>query len=141
MAFAIPEIGTEIEVCMANPLMPSARSPDMSDRFWYRGTVMKSLNWMSPEMFCLSTGIKESPIRILDQDRILDLRFVDGTEAEQVVVAEKPKFQIWQVDGSKGNVYNVTLADNKWTCDCQAGSFGRNCKHVKQVQERLTKIV
>ena len=141
MAFAIPEIGTEIEVCMANPLMPSARSPDMSDRNWYRGKVMKSLNWMSPDMFALSKDDPQSPIRILDIDRVLDLRRVDGSAVEQVEVAEKPKFQIWQVDGSKGNVYNVTLADNKWTCDCPAGSFGRNCKHVKQIQDRLTKIV
>ena len=141
MAFAIPAVGSEIEVCMKNPLPITARYSGMPDYTWYRGTVMKSLNWMSPEMFCLSTGIKESPIRILDQDRILDLRFVDGTEAEQGVVAEKPKFQIWQVDGSKGAVYNVTLDSGKWSCDCPAGSFGRNCKHVKQIQERLTKIV
>ena len=137
MAFAIPAVGSEIEVCMANPLMPTARYPGEPDRNWYRGTVMKSLNWMSPEMFCLSTGIKESPIRILDQDRILDLRFVDGSASEQVVLAEKPKFQIWQVDGSKGNVYIVTLDAGKWTCDCVAGKYNRPCKHVKKIQEEL----
>ena len=137
MAFAIPAVGSEIEVCMKNPLPITARYPGEPDRNWYRGTVMKSLNWMSPEMFCLSTGIKESPIRILDQDRILDLRFVDGTEAAQVVVAEKPKFQIWQVDGSKGAVYNVTLDAGKWSCDCVAGRFNRPCKHVKKIQEQL----
>ena len=136
MAFAIPQVGSEIEVCMKNPLPISARHSGMPDSNWYRGKVMKSLNWMSPEMFCLSTGIKESPI-ILDQDRILDLRYVDGGEAEQVEVAEKPKFRMWQVDGSKGNVYNVTLADGKWSCDCVAGQFNRPCKHVKKIQVSL----
>ena len=139
MAFAIPQVGSEIEVCMKNPLPISARHSSMPDSNWYRGKVMKSLNWMSPEMFCLSTGIKESPIRILDQDRILDLRYVDGSEAEQIEVAEKPKFRMWQVDGSKGNVYNVTLADGKWSCDCPASSFRRGslCKHIKEIQAKV----
>lgn len=137
MTFAIPEVGTEIEVCMANPLMPSARSPDMSDRFWYRGRIMKSLAWMSPEQFCLSKDDPQSPIRVLDQDRILDLLRVDGAVAETVEVKAKPRFQIWQVDGSKGAVYSVTLDAGKWSCDCVAGRFGRACKHVKQIQEQL----
>lgn len=137
MAFAIPEVGTEVEVCMANPLMPSARSPDMSDRFWYRGRIMKSLSWMSQEQFCLSKDDPQSPIRVLDQDRILDLRFVDGGTAQTVEVKEKPKFQIWQVDGSKGAVYNVKLDSGKWSCDCPAGQFNRSCRHVKQVQEQI----
>ena len=139
MTFAIPAVGSEIEVCMANPLMPTARYPGEPDRNWYRGTVMKSLKWMSPDMFCLSTDIKESPIRILDQDRILDLRYVDGSEAEHVEVKAKPKFQIWQVDGSKGNVYNVTLDNGKWSCDCPASSFRRGslCKHIKEIQAKV----
>lgn len=137
MTFAIPEIGTEIEVCMANPLMPSARSPDMSDRNWYRGKVLKSLKWMSPDMFALSKDDPQSPIRILDIDRVLDLRRVDGAVVEEVVLAEKPKFQMWQVDGSNGAVYNVTLDAGKWSCDCPAGRFNRSCRHVKQIQESL----
>jgi len=137
MTFAIPQVGSEIEVCIANPLPISARYSGMPDSNWYRGKVMKSLNWMAPDMFCLSTDIKESPIRILDQDRILDLCYVDGSTAEQVEIAEKPKFQIWQVDGSKGNVYTVTLDSGKWSCDCVAGRFNRPCKHVKKIQESL----
>ncbi len=137
MAFAIPEIGTEVEVCMKNPLMPTARYSGMPDSNWYRGRILKSQNWMGPDMFCLSTDIKESPVRILDVDRVLDLRRVDGAEVEEVVAQEKPKFRMWQVDGSKGNVYNVTLDNGKWSCDCVAGRFNRPCKHVKKIQEEL----
>ena len=137
MAYAIPEIGTEVEVCMKNPLPVSARYSGMPDYWWYRGQILKSLKWMSPDMFCLSTDNKESPIRILDQDRILDLRLVDGGEVEHVELKEKPKFQMWQVDGSKDNVYTVTLDNGKWSCDCVAGRFNRPCKHVKKIQESL----
>ena len=105
--------------------------------FRSRGRILKSLKWMSPDMFCLSTDDKESPIRVLDQDRILDLRLVDGGEVEHVEVKEKPKFQMWQVDGSKGSVYSVTLDNSKWSCDCVAGKFNRACRHVKKIQEEL----
>ena len=137
MAYAIPEIGTEVEVCMKNPLMLTARYSGMPDSNWYRGRILKNQNWMGPDMFCLSTDNKESPVRILDQDRILDLRLVDGGEVEHVELKEKPKFQMWQVDGSKNNVYNVTLDNGKWSCDCVAGRFNRPCKHVKKIQESL----
>ena len=137
MAYAIPEIGTEVEVCMKNPLPISARHWNMPDYWWYRGHILKSLNWMGPDMFCLSTDNKESPIRILDQDRILDLRLVDGGEVEHVELKEKPKFRMWQVDGSKDNVYTVTLDNGKWSCDRVAGRFNRPCKHVKKIQESL----
>lgn len=137
MAFAIPAIGSEIEVCMKNPLPVSARYPGMPDHSWYRGRILKSLSWLSPEQFCLSTDDPQSPIRILDQDRILDIQHPDGAAAQTVEVAEKPKFQIWQVDGSKGAVYNVKLDSGKWSCDCPAGQFNRSCRHVKQVQEEI----
>lgn len=137
MAFAIPVVGSKIEVCMKEPLMPSARYAGMPDYNWYKGTVLKSQNWMSPEMFCLSTENPDSPFRILDQDRILDLRYIDGSIGEIVEIKEKPKFQIWQVDGSKGDVYNVTLSNGKWSCDCISGQFNRSCKHVKKIQEKI----
>lgn len=137
MAFTIPPVGTEVEVCMKNPLMPTARAPYMKDFEWYRGRILKSLNWMGPDMFCLSRDDEQSPIRILDVDRVLDLRCIDGSPVAQVEAKAKPNFQMWQVDGSKGAVYNVTLASGKWSCDCPAGSFGRACKHVKKIQEEL----
>lgn len=136
MAYEIPEVGTEVDVCMKNPLMPTARFKGMPDSYWYRGQILQSLKWMTDDMFCLSSGDPQSPIRILDKDRVLDLRPVDGSAAMQVAVEAKPNIQIWQIEGSKGTVYNVTLNDGKWSCDCPASSFRRGtiCKHIKQAQ-------
>lgn len=137
MTFAIPQVGSEIEVCIANPLPISARYSGMPDSNWYRGKVMKSLKWMSPDMFCLSTDNRESPVRILDKDRVLDLRLAESA----VEVKENSNFQCYQVDGSKGSVYNVINDSGKWTCDCPAFSFRKGkkveCKHIKQIQESL----
>jgi hypothetical protein len=137
MAFAVPVTGSEIEVEMANPLMPSARYADMPASKTYRGTVLNPFNWIGPDDFCLSTDIAESPVRILDSKLILNLRHLDGTEAAVDVPTNKPKVRVWTIEGSKGNVYTVTLNGDKFVCDCVAGKFGRHCKHVDQAKKDL----
>ena len=139
LGFAIPNVGTEVEVCMKNPLPLSARYSGMPDFFWYSGKILKQLSWVTSDMFCLSTDDKQSPVRVLDKDRVLDIRLVDGSSTERVEIKEKPSFSMWQVDGSRGQVYIVTLDDGKWTCDCVAGQFNRMCKHVKAVMEEIDK--
>lgn len=47
--------------------------------------------------------------------------------------------QKFYVKGSKGDIYTVTKRGNSFTCTCIAGSMGRLCKHVKQVQSELEK--
>ena len=42
----------------------------------------------------------------------------------------------YKVDGSKGNVYNVTNDNGVWNCSCPAHGFGRgkDCKHIKEIK-------
>jgi hypothetical protein len=44
--------------------------------------------------------------------------------------------KIFKVNGSKGNVYNVTYDSGKWSCTCPAygWSRGKECKHIKGVK-------
>lgn len=137
MAFAIPAVGSQIEVEMGNPLPMSARFRGMPDSTVYRGTVLKSLSWIDADDFCLSTDIPESPVRILDSKLIRAMRHIDGTEPAVAIVEEKPKVRVWTIDGSKGNVYTVTLANGKFFCNCVAGQFSRHCKHVDQAKKDL----
>lgn len=137
MAFAIPAVGSQIEVEIGNPLPMSARFSGMPDSTVYRGTVLKPLSWIDPDDFCLSTDIPESPIRILDSKLIRSLRFVNGTEPVVTKVEEKPKVRVWTIDGSKGNVYTVTLNGGKFGCNCVAGQFGRHCRHIDQAKKDL----
>ena len=38
----------------------------------------------------------------------------------------------WEVEGSKGAIYKVTLRNDKWDCSCPARQFRRDdCKHIK----------
>lgn len=137
MAYAVPAVGSQIEVEMGNPLPMSARFRGMPDSSVYRGVVLKPLNWIDPDDFCLSTDTPETPLRILDSKLIRAIRYIDGTEPVVAKVEEKPKVRIWTIEGSKGNVYTVTLNSGKFTCNCVAGQFGRHCKHVDQAKKDL----
>lgn len=42
----------------------------------------------------------------------------------------------WKITGSRGDIYNVSLLDGKYTCTCPSATFrGQLCKHIKQIQE------
>ena len=48
------------------------------------------------------------------------------------VEATESSDESWEVKGSKGSVYKVTLRSNKWDCTCPARTFRRgDCKHIK----------
>ena len=69
-----------------------------------------------------------------------------GTTREQIeLVYNEPSYMkptpteatessdmVWEVKGSKGSVYKVTLRNNRWDCTCPARTFRRgDCKHIK----------
>lgn len=43
----------------------------------------------------------------------------------------------YQVEGSKGNKYEVANDSGYWTCSCPAHGFSRgaDCKHIKQLKQ------
>lgn len=46
--------------------------------------------------------------------------------------ATKSSDMSWEVKGSKGSIYKVTLRNNRWDCTCPARTFRRgDCKHIK----------
>jgi hypothetical protein len=41
---------------------------------------------------------------------------------------------VYQVTGSKGDLYTVTKIRDNWSCSCIAGLHGKKCKHSKKVE-------
>jgi hypothetical protein len=58
---------------------------------------------------------------------------------QEVIVKEvqgESKDDSWEVEGSKGAIYKVTLRNDKWDCSCPARQFRRgDCKHIKSIKE------
>ena len=96
------------------------------------GTVAHSNAWDKPDTFRLINvefGLYESVITI---GRVQTLRIIGDVVSGESV---NPKVQSFEIKGSKGDIYTVTLDGEKSSCNCQAGTHGRICKHVKTAQE------
>ena len=40
--------------------------------------------------------------------------------------------KIFEVEGSKGNMYTVKCNDGEWTCTCPGYGFRRRCRHINE---------
>lgn len=44
--------------------------------------------------------------------------------------------ETFTVTGSSGNTYTVTRRENTYTCDCPAGKFRGQCKHINSIKKQ-----
>jgi hypothetical protein len=42
----------------------------------------------------------------------------------------------YQISGSKGTSYTVTLHSGQWSCDCQGFGFRRQCRHINEAKNK-----
>jgi len=69
----------------------------------------------------------KNPIKIDIRGR----KFVESSTQYKIVTREEPEGRVWEVAGSKGNVYRVTEANGYLSCTCSGFRFRGDCKHVK----------
>jgi hypothetical protein len=70
------------------------------------------------------------PIRIDIRGR----KFKVNPEQYQVdVEAEVPEGRVIEVQGSRGDVYQVTELGGKYSCTCSGFKFRGNCRHIQGV--------
>lgn len=44
----------------------------------------------------------------------------------------------WKVQGSKGDIYTVTLDEDTFRCTCPAATYhNKECKHIQSIKESL----
>jgi hypothetical protein len=58
-----------------------------------------------------------------------DIVSMNGVEYKKPV----PTASSWNVKGSKGNEYIVTLSSGHYSCTCTGFTFHKTCKHIKSV--------
>lgn len=126
----VPPIGTKVEVLSRYSLawMNEYRRPTV-------GVVAHSNSWDKPGTFRLvgTGGIGEAVISLSHVEYLKIIR-------DSNIEAEKPAGKVgsFQIEGSKGDIYIVTLDNDKASCTCPAGSHGRACKHIKAAREEAS---
>ena len=51
---------------------------------------------------------------------------------------KKPAGRTWQVAGSKGNQYTVSLELGAWSCTCSGFKFRNQCRHVEEISNTVS---
>lgn len=54
---------------------------------------------------------------------------------------EKLRGQTWEVEGSKGNRYTVSLDSGRWSCTCPGHGFRGRCRHVDGISASVPELV
>jgi len=92
----------------------------------YEGEETKLKHIDSNAYLCLTTGLKDFPVRVIDRSMIVGNR-IDFSHLLKLPVPETKV-----VKGSKGNEYVLTKTGGKWACTCPGFEFRSTCKHVKE---------
>lgn len=50
----------------------------------------------------------------------------------------KKTIKTFEIKGSSGNMYTITKRGNEISCNCPGFKFRGKCKHINQVNSRLT---
>ena len=75
-----------------------------------------------------------APIKIDVRGRKFTLnptQYRTGAEEEQ------PEGRVWQVQGSKGDVYKVSELNGEYSCSCSGFKFRAKCKHVESIRQEV----
>ncbi len=75
--------------------------------------------------------IFKAPIRIDVRGRKFK---VNAVQFKTDIAVEQPEGRVWEVAGSKGEIYKVSEVRGQFSCTCSGFKFRGDCKHVKTVQ-------
>ena len=134
--FQKPEVGKHVTVTLRlRDFYMFAKEP--FTEVTLNGIVGRSDAWHAPNTFVLNTDNAIVAKRVIALEHVVDLKYSDGAVAKTSEGTTVSKERVFKVKSSKGSEYLVILRGNKYTCDCIAGGFGRLCKHVKAVKEKV----
>lgn len=102
------------------------------------GVVSESNPWDKPNTFRLTRRedvfAKHHPESVIAINMVKSLVILEPTQSD-IIGADDPGPKTFQIEGSNDSLYTVILDGIKASCNCQAGTHGRLCKHVKAARE------
>ena len=103
----------------------------IQDTCTIEGELIATPKWVEYPAIAVKYGQGRYEYSIIAKDQIIEVI------GEQIDLSQpaKPKFKVVEVQGSKGDMYTVTIGEKHSNCTCHAFQFRRSCKHIKQVLE------
>lgn len=127
--FTQPAVGKSVQVTTRFPEIYLYAKNKWRDTV-YTGVVGRNDKTVPEGSFLLITpDDPRMPTRVIALNRVIKLVYADGSVGKSQKV--KPAVRVWQVQGSKGNVYTVTERNGVKDCSCPGFVFRRACKHVQ----------
>ena len=71
-----------------------------------------------------------APIRIDIRGRKFK---INPVQFKTEIRSPDPEGRVWEVKGSKGDIYKVTEVRGEYSCTCSGFKFRGDCKHIKGV--------
>lgn len=127
--FQIPPIGTRVEVQTESSIAwMNFPKPSII------GVVSESNPWDKPNTFRLTRRedvfARHHPESVIAIGMVKSLTILEPNQSD-ITEASGSGPKTFQIEGSNDSLYTVVLDGNKASCNCQAGTHGRLCKHVK----------
>jgi len=120
-----------MKVTVRNPSYEQRHSYffDISEFHTYEGNETKLKHIDQNEYLCLTTGLKDFPVRVINRNKIVS---IDNNQIKKAKVSSVKLTKI--VKGSKGDEYIVTKENGQWSCTCVGFQFRRKCKHIGDIK-------
>ncbi len=103
---------------------PSVWRFEQPEYYEYSGEEVKVKHVTADEL-ALTTGLAEWPVRVIQRGLIIS---IDGQEYHWHRGTEPTQTKI--VLGSRGQEYEVTNSQGRWSCTCPGFTFRKSCRHT-----------
>ena len=118
-----------MKIVVRNPLSKIGAYDHMPRTYTFEGEIVKTPKWIDYPAIALTTFEEKFPVRIIAQSDIISIDNEDY-EGPKVNTAKR----VFEVTGSKGNSYIVTVDGSVKTCTCPAFTFRKSCKHTAEIK-------
>lgn len=117
-------------------------------KWWQETTVWKDptpngiylLNDSKSKMYAYRPNPR-APIKTFKAPIKIDVRgrkfVVNSTQYRTGIQEEQPEGRVWEVKGSKGDVYKVSESGGNLSCTCSGFRFRGQCKHSESIRQTV----
>jgi hypothetical protein len=103
------------------------------------GVIAPSNPWDQPGTFRVvdreDVFARHKHESVISIDRVKSLTILDPKAVQEPTT--QSNLNSFEIKGSKGDLYTVVIDGDKASCNCQAGSHGRLCKHIKTARQMV----